>query len=134
MPVSNTSHSRISIRALPRWSANSLRKTVPHPVQGEPLRRAMGSLEISAVDRVQAGLGSLEPLEPCAGAHDQGREIGADVAAGDDVVAAGALGAHAPHALDARDERLHVAVAARFDVEGMVAAQHTLGQFRYRAD
>src|SRR5579883_630635 len=134
MPVSSTSHSRISIRALPRWSASSLRKTVPHPVQGEPLRRAMGTLEIAAVDRVEARLDPLQPLERCSGAHDQGGEVRAHVPARDHVVPTCAIHAHASHAADAADDRLHVVVAADLDVEGMAAPEHALGEFRHRAE
>src|SRR5262245_30640941 len=77
--TSTTSSSSTRMRMLVRWSANSLAKTAPTPVNGEPSRRMPGSLEIGDIDRVEARLHRDEPQQPAAAGHDLLRDLGADV-------------------------------------------------------
>src|ERR1700751_5553264 len=123
MPVSSTSHSSTRMRPLPRWSANSFMKTVPQPVQTEPLRRALLlPLEIVAIDRIEAGLDMVETHQRAARSDDRGTELGADIARRDEIVFAVAGLCDTQHAVDAAKDLGEVG-ADSFDLDAIAAAQ-----------
>src|SRR6185437_13357023 len=132
IPVRSTSHSSTRIRPLPRWSANSFRKTVPHPVQIEPLRRAMGVLEIVAVDRIEARLDVIEPHQRAARGDDRLAQRRAHILPRDDAELVLARGGDALDAGNARQHRCEVG-AGRLDLHRIAAAQNLLRQLADRA-
>src|SRR5205807_8873399 len=89
-PKAMTNSISTIMRALLRWSANSLTNTGPMPVNGEPSRRleraALGGmarlLEIACVDFLEAGLQLGEPGQRAAGTDDAPRHLGPHVAVG----------------------------------------------------
>src|SRR4026209_1029484 len=79
-PTMTTSASMTRMRALPRWSAYSLVNTAPVPVNGEPSRRILLSLEVAVVDRLEAGTGGPDLPQAAAIARAGGDDLGGDVA------------------------------------------------------
>src|SRR5262249_31679107 len=55
--IRKTSASITTIRIPLSWSAASLARTMPTPVNGEPLRRMAGLVEITGIDLIEARLG-----------------------------------------------------------------------------
>src|SRR5512146_111965 len=132
IPVRSTSHSSTRIRPLPRWSANSFKKTVPHPVQIEPLRRAMSVLEIVAIDRIEARLDMVEPHQRAARSDHGLAQRRAHILARDDAEFALPVRRDAQHAGDAREHRLEVRTR-RLDLDRIAAAQNLLRQLGDRS-
>src|SRR5579875_1993798 len=114
MPVSSTSHSSTRMRALPRWSASSLTKTMPAPVKGEPLRRAMVALEVVAIDGVEAGFDADQTTQRHPGRNHGAGDRRAHVAVGQHAHRAVAS-RHLAHAGQRAEHGGNVGLA--FDVE-----------------
>src|SRR5262245_14440737 len=90
------SSSRITMRALDRWSDSSFIITVPSPCQGEPSRRMTNSftslglaLEKPSVDRVEAGLVDGEPRQRRIGGNHHARGVGAHITGRIETIAIG---------------------------------------------
>src|SRR5665647_1277977 len=120
------------MRALARWSDNSLSVTTPRPCQGEPSRRIadlLFVLEVTGVDRLQARLVERELLETAAGSHDFYGGFGAQIAVTGQTEAAGRRLHDATNPLQPRQPPGDIGAAIGFDFEGIAATQHLAAEF-----
>src|SRR5262249_4473319 len=95
------------MRALAKWSDNSLSITTPRPCQGDPSRRIArllftSVLEVTGVDRFKARLFERQLFETTAGCNHRGRGFWAQIAITDDAEAVRSWRFHAPDACEHR--------------------------------
>src|SRR4051794_33220617 len=126
------------MRALVRWSNSSRKNTTFNPRQGEPSRRILRSLpvrmslEVVVVDDVERGRLDRKLTQLAAGVDHDGGSLGADVALGQQPIAARAGLIDRLHARHF-GELLGESLAVRLDLDIVAAAEHLARQLRHGA-
>src|SRR5579884_1571320 len=110
-----------------KWSAVSLKRTAPIPVQGEPLRRMADLVEIARIDLVEARLGKAQ-AEQFGRGGEMARELGYEIAVAIDPIAIAAQGLH-PHDTRHGEQPSTQIGAPRLDVDDITAAEDAPRQF-----
>src|SRR5271169_814861 len=124
--IRKTRASITTIRMPLSWSADSLARTIPTPVKGEPLRRMAHLVEVTGIDLVEARLGKTNAGQ--LGLRSQKPSyLGPQIALAIDPVELGAEHLY-PHHPRHADESVANPVAADLDIDHMPAAEHPLRQ------